>query len=190
MRTDITAGRTFPDYQLPDHAGSPRRLSELQGEDPLILTLARGHYCPKEHTAAPQLAAFYPQIAVATRRSPRSPPTTTRRSRSSRLGRRAVAFLSDRNAPSNGISTSRSTPTRRTPMIPHTLVLAGLIHRITTATGSGRPSVETSARTARGDARDPARLGPYPTQVREMDAGDHSPFHGWHKRTGQKPPSA
>jgi hypothetical protein len=28
---------------LPDHTSAPRRLSEIQGDDPLILTLARGH---------------------------------------------------------------------------------------------------------------------------------------------------
>jgi hypothetical protein len=42
-------GATFPDYELPDHESVPRRLSEIQGDDPLSLTLARGHYCPKEH---------------------------------------------------------------------------------------------------------------------------------------------
>jgi peroxiredoxin len=49
MRADIAPGGTFPDYELPDHTSTPRRLSELQGDDPLILTLARGHYGPKEH---------------------------------------------------------------------------------------------------------------------------------------------
>ncbi len=65
MRADIVAGGTFPDYELPDHTNVPRRLSELQGDDPLILTLARGHYCPKEHQQHLELAAFYPKIAVA-----------------------------------------------------------------------------------------------------------------------------
>src|SRR5580704_3769518 len=31
---------------------------------PLILTLSRGHYCPKEHQQHLDLAAFYPKIAV------------------------------------------------------------------------------------------------------------------------------
>ena len=44
MRPDMVPGATFPDYELPDHTEKARRLSELQGEDPLILTLARGHY--------------------------------------------------------------------------------------------------------------------------------------------------
>ena len=65
MRSDMTPGATFPDYELPDHTRKLRRLSELQGEDPMILTLARGHYCPKEHQQHLELAAFYPRIAVA-----------------------------------------------------------------------------------------------------------------------------
>ncbi|MCU1296718.1 MAG: redoxin protein, partial [Acidobacteriaceae bacterium] len=65
MRSDIVPGGIFPDYKLPDHTGKVRKLSELQGDDPLILTLARGHYCPKEHHQHMELAAFYPKIAVA-----------------------------------------------------------------------------------------------------------------------------
>src|SRR6202167_6049176 len=65
MRYDFVPGNVFPDYQLLDHTDTPRRLSELQGADPLILTLARGHYCPKEHQQHLDLAAFYPKIAVA-----------------------------------------------------------------------------------------------------------------------------
>src|SRR4051794_14482270 len=65
MRPDIAPGGTFPDYELPDHTRTPRRLSQLQGEDPLILTLARGHYCPKEYQQHLELAAFDPKIAVA-----------------------------------------------------------------------------------------------------------------------------
>jgi len=52
MRRDIVPGAGFPDCELPHHTDSRRRLSELQGEDPMILTLARGHYCPKEHIVA------------------------------------------------------------------------------------------------------------------------------------------
>lgn len=65
MRSDIAPGNVFPDYELPDHTGEIRRLSELQGDDPLVLTLTRGHYCPKEHQQHLELATFYPKIAVA-----------------------------------------------------------------------------------------------------------------------------
>jgi len=65
MRADIVPGATFPDYELTDHTQTRRRLSELQGDDPMILILSRGHYCPKDNQQHLELAAFYPQIAVA-----------------------------------------------------------------------------------------------------------------------------
>src|SRR5215472_14372671 len=65
MRSDIVPGKAIPDFRLPDHADTPRSLSELQGDDPMILTLARGHYCPKEHQQHRDLVGFYPKIAVA-----------------------------------------------------------------------------------------------------------------------------
>jgi len=43
MRSHIVPGAVFPDYALPDENSVPRRLSEIQGDDPLVLTLARGH---------------------------------------------------------------------------------------------------------------------------------------------------
>src|ERR1700691_5114849 len=64
MRSDIVPGGIFPNYELPDHTGTPRKLSDLQGDDPMILTLARGHYCPKEHQQHLELAANYPKVAV------------------------------------------------------------------------------------------------------------------------------
>jgi hypothetical protein len=36
VRSDIAPGGTFPDYSLPDHTGTVRALSELQGQDPMI----------------------------------------------------------------------------------------------------------------------------------------------------------
>jgi hypothetical protein len=44
MRADIVPGATFPDFELTDHTRTRRRLSELQGNDPMVLVLARGHY--------------------------------------------------------------------------------------------------------------------------------------------------
>jgi hypothetical protein len=43
MRPDVAPGSTFHDYELPDHPSTPRRLSELQGDDPLIVAIARGY---------------------------------------------------------------------------------------------------------------------------------------------------
>ena len=116
MRSDIVPGGVFPDYELPDHTSTMRKLSELQGDDPLILTLARGHYCPKEHQQHLELAAFYPKIAVAytqivddrDRRAPHAPGVP-------RVGRRPVAVpLRPRAHGPAATSTSRSTPTPST----------------------------------------------------------------------------
>ena len=42
MRSDIVPGAAFPDYELSDHTAKRRRLSELQGQHPLVLVLSRG----------------------------------------------------------------------------------------------------------------------------------------------------
>jgi hypothetical protein len=115
MRADRCPAPFFPTTGWRITRARHRRLSELQGDDPLILTLARGHYCPKEHQQHLELAAFYPKIAVAYTRSPRSRPTTTTRSRSSE--RRSAP--SGRSSPTRAercrrTSTFRSTPTPRT----------------------------------------------------------------------------
>jgi hypothetical protein len=106
MRSDIVPGKTFPDYQLPDHTGTLRKLSELQGDDPLIVTLSRGHYCPKEHQQHLELASFYPKIAVGY-----TPPTTITHYRSSaRPSEPSGRFCPILNERCRGTSTSRSTP--------------------------------------------------------------------------------
>jgi peroxiredoxin len=63
MRSDITPRARFPDYELTDHTRQRRTLSELQGGDPMILVLSRGHFCPKDHQQHLELAA-------STQRSP------------------------------------------------------------------------------------------------------------------------
>jgi len=65
MRADIVPGGIFPDYELTDHTKTRRRLSELQGIDPMVLVLSRGGFCPKDHQQHLELAANYPKIRVA-----------------------------------------------------------------------------------------------------------------------------
>ncbi len=65
MRPDIVPGATFPDFELPDQTGRRRRLSELQGGDPMILVLSRGHFCPKDRRQLRNLVELYPEIRVA-----------------------------------------------------------------------------------------------------------------------------
>jgi peroxiredoxin len=65
MRADLVPGATFPDLELPDHAGNVRRLSELGGSDPLVLTFYRGWWCPKEQAYFRRLVAFQDEVEVA-----------------------------------------------------------------------------------------------------------------------------
>ena len=44
MRAEIVPGATFPDYALTDHTEHRRKLSEIQGNDPMIVVLTRGDY--------------------------------------------------------------------------------------------------------------------------------------------------
>ena len=65
MREDIKPGVKLPDFNLTDHTGMNRSLSELQGVDPMVLILSRGHFCPKDHQQHLELANFYPRFAVS-----------------------------------------------------------------------------------------------------------------------------
>src|SRR5262249_40095297 len=125
MRSDIAPGGTFPDYQLPDHTKLPRRLSELQGEDPLILILARGHFCPKDHQQHLELAAFYSKVAVA---YTQIATITTDIDHELKEFRASVGaqgtFLSDpERVVQKDLDIQEYTDPENDPMIPHTLVL-------------------------------------------------------------------
>jgi peroxiredoxin len=62
MRSDILRGGHFPDYQLPDHMGTLRKLSELQGDDPLVLTLAPRPLLSEGAPAASGTRRVLPQV--------------------------------------------------------------------------------------------------------------------------------
>ncbi|MGK7392105.1 MAG: redoxin domain-containing protein [Candidatus Cyclobacteriaceae bacterium M2_1C_046] len=64
MREDIKPGVKFPDYELPDHLNAKRKISHLQGDDPMILVLSRGYFCPKDRQQMHQLVQFSAQCAV------------------------------------------------------------------------------------------------------------------------------
>ena len=64
MRPDIIPGAVFPDYELPDHCGEHRTLSELQQGDPLVLVLSRGGFCPKERRQHEGLLQLHREMQV------------------------------------------------------------------------------------------------------------------------------
>src|SRR3984885_13941465 len=125
MRPDIVPGSKLSDYELPDQTGKPRKLSELQGDDPLILTLARGHYCPKEHQQHRELALFYPSIAVAYTQIATISTDDHHTLQEFRLSVGAPwTFLSDpERKVQKDLDIQEYTDPEHNPMIPHTLVL-------------------------------------------------------------------
>jgi peroxiredoxin len=48
MSKNLQPGMTIPDFELPDEAGDMHRLSDLQGDNVLVLHLSRGEHCPRE----------------------------------------------------------------------------------------------------------------------------------------------
>ena len=181
--------RHLPDYELPDHEDIPRKLSELQGDDPLILTLARGHYCPKEHQQHLELAAFYPKIAVA---YTQIATIATDEHHTLQEFRASVGaqwpFLSDPGRiVQKDLDIQEYTDPEHDPMIPHTLVLKpGLvIHSIYNGYWFwGRPSVVDlwhDLRAVSSEIRPDWDLST-PGLREAWDAGDLSPFHGWNRR--------
>lgn len=64
MRPDIVPGAKFPDYVLPDHTRTPRRLSALQGDQTMVIMLTRGFFCPKDRQHIKELVRFHPQMVV------------------------------------------------------------------------------------------------------------------------------
>jgi peroxiredoxin len=64
MRADIVPGATFPDYELTDHTGTRRKLSDLQGGDPMIVVLSRGSFCPKDRRQTEGLARLHRELEV------------------------------------------------------------------------------------------------------------------------------
>lgn len=64
MRADIIPGSIFPDYELPDHTGKRRKLSELQGTDPMVVMLSRGSFCPKDRRQLEGLLLLHREMTV------------------------------------------------------------------------------------------------------------------------------
>ncbi len=154
MRSDITPGSPFPDFELPDQSGTRRRLSELQGNDPMVLVLSRGHFCPKDRRQLRNLAELYPEIRVAYTKVVTISTDNLLETNEMRdaLGA-SWPFLSDPGrVVQKDLDIAEYTDPHHDPMIPYTMVLApGLeIHSIYNGYWYwGRPSNEDLRRDLR-----------------------------------------
>jgi peroxiredoxin len=130
MRSDIVPGAIFPDYELPDHTTTRRKLSELQGPDPLILVLSRGGFCPKDRRQHEGLVQLHRELEVGYCRMVTISTDNLTETNEYRKGVDAHwPFLSDGGRKvQKDLDIAEYTDPLHNPMIPHTIVLEpGLI---------------------------------------------------------------
>jgi peroxiredoxin len=125
MRPDIVTGAVFPDYELPDHTAKRRRLSELQGPDPMVLLLSRGGYCPKERRQHEGLLQLHRELEVGYCRLITISTDNIVETKEFRTGVGAHwPFLSDVGRKiQKDLDIAEYTDPAHDPMIPHTIVL-------------------------------------------------------------------
>ncbi|HEY6803234.1 MAG TPA: redoxin domain-containing protein [Pyrinomonadaceae bacterium] len=147
MRSDIVPGSNFPDYELTDHTGKHRKLSELQQSDPMVLLLSRGAFCPKDRRQHQNLLELHPEMEVGYCRMVTISTDNLIELNEFRNGVDAHwPFLSDqRRLVQKDLDIAEYTDPKHNPMIPHTVVLEPglLIYKIYMGYWFfGRPTVE------------------------------------------------
>lgn len=158
MRPDINAGGTFPDYELPDQTGRQRHLSEIQEQDPMIVVLSRGHFCPKDRRQLRNLVEFYPEIVVGYTKLVTISTDDLLETNEMRDALGAPwPFLSDpRRTVQKDLQIQEYTDPKHDPMIPYTLVLGPRLRIYSIYNGYwywGRPSNEDLRRDLRNLTR-------------------------------------
>jgi peroxiredoxin len=147
MRPDILPGAIFPDYELTDHAAKRRKLSDLQGPDPMILVLSRGGFCPKDRRQAEGLVQLHREMEVGYCRLVTISTDNLSETNEYRAGVGAHwPFLSDPGRKvQQDLDIAEYTDPAHNPMIPHTIVLEPGLVVFKIYDGYwyfGRPSVE------------------------------------------------
>lgn len=125
MRPDIVPGAVFPDYELTDHATKRRKLSGLQGPDPMIVVLGRGGFCPKDRRQAEGLLELHREMEVGYCRLVTITTDNLLEMNEYRTGVGAHwTFLSDAGRMvQKDLDIAEYTDPEHNPMIPHTIVL-------------------------------------------------------------------
>ena len=147
MRPDIVPGAVFPDYELSDHTAKHWRLSELQGQHPMVLVLSRGGYCPKDRRQAEGLVELHREMEVGYCRMVTISTDNLLETNEFRSAAGAHwTFLSDpARKVQKDLDIAEYTDPQHNPMIPHTLVLEPGLRVYKIYNGywfSGRPTVE------------------------------------------------
>ena len=130
MRQDVVPGAQLKDYELTDHTGKRRKVSDLQGNNPMILVLSRGAFCPKDRRQAEGLVQLHREMEVGYCRMVTISTDNLLETNEYRSGVGAHwPFLSDAGrVVQKDLDIAEYTDAAHNPMIPHTIVLEpGLI---------------------------------------------------------------
>ena len=125
MRSEMIPGAVFPDYELSDHTGKHRKLSELQQQDPMVIVLSRGGYCPKDRRQHEGLVQLHRELEVGYCRLVTISTANLVETNEFRMGVDAHwPFLSDpARKIQKDLDIAEYTDKLHNPMIPHTIVL-------------------------------------------------------------------
>jgi peroxiredoxin len=125
MRHDIVPGAVFPDYELSDHTTKRRKLSALQGHNPMVLVLSRGGYCPKDRQQHQRLLDLHDEMEVGYCRLVTVSTDNITETNEYRSGVGAHwPFLSDSGRTvQKDLDIAEYTDPHHNPMIPHVIVL-------------------------------------------------------------------
>ena len=131
MSNNLVPGAVLPDFVLPDSTtGTPRRLSDLQGDNPMVLLLGRGEHCPRERQHQREMLNFYQWCAVAFTGLVTILPNDLHETEKLRISTGAYwPFLADPDLEvQRTLGIAEYTDPHHTATVPHTLVLApGLV---------------------------------------------------------------
>jgi peroxiredoxin len=135
MNPEIAIGQPFPDFVLPDHTRTPRRLSSLQTrDDPMLVVLIRGFFCPKDREQLKELTRFHPQLVVGSCQLVviTTDDWHTTNNLRQQLGAHYPFLYDEKKVVRDRLDILEYTDPQHEPMIPHTFLLRpGLrIHRI------------------------------------------------------------
>jgi peroxiredoxin len=126
MSKGLTVGAVLPDFELPDDTGTMRRLSELQGDDALVLQLGRGEHCPRERQHHKELLPLQELLPVAFTQLVTVLPNDQHDTNKMRIATGAWwPFLSDADlVVQRTLEIDEYTDTHHAATVPHTLVLS------------------------------------------------------------------
>jgi peroxiredoxin len=130
MLKGLEHGDVFPDVELPDETGAMHKLSELQGDNCLVLMLGRGEHCPRERQHQKLMVPFHEMCPVAFTELVTILPNDLHDTFKMRIATGAHwTFLADEDlALQTALDIREYTDTHHAATVPHTLVLApGLV---------------------------------------------------------------